>query len=611
MTRQCWKPRKAPTGASGAVILLIFVALGVCGDGAWGMDKSRYISISEIKPGMEGYFLTVFSSQGVQKYPLEVISVVPDWQPARDAILVRAKDPISEKSGAVAGCSGSPMFLDGRIAGALAAGFTGGKEPLYFVTPIEYMLDIGTAGPGSAAVQAGGMTVGPVVDLKDFERKYQEYLHARFSSGAAGTTAMMPLVTSLPERVCRQMSDSLASAGFAAIPGGGEMASDAAGTKADGPLFVPGGVIAVPLLSGDMTMAVTGTVTEVADGKIYAFGHSFTGLGPIDLPIATGTVHVVVPSLTRSFKFSSPGKIVGTLQFDENCGIMGRVGQTPTLIPLSIEVKYFNDPKVRRYDCRMAADPTRGPQILQSAISGAGTMQGSVPEEHTVRYHGRIEVKGFAPIVLDNVSSGRELTDLLTEASSIMGMLMNNRYAKVQFGAMSFGVQVTAQDTQAVIADVELSDPKVKAGESLKLTVRLQTIGSQKQLRQAELTIPTDLGPGPYELLVAGADDYEKYLRKTGMYRFTAYDLETMVSAIRTLVAIRRDRIYVVLSLPPSGLAIEQTELPRMPGTKALLMQDPRRTVELQPVMGRVEKQVETGFVVRGAKTMRVVVEPK
>ena len=358
-------------------------------------------------------------------------------------------------------------------------------------------------------------------------------------------------------------------------------------------------------------MAATGTVTEVADGKIYAFGHSFTGLGPVELPIATGTVHVVVPSFTRSFKFSSPGKIVGTLQFDENCGIMGRVGQTPTLIPLSIEVEYFNDPKVRRYDCRMAADPTRGPLILQSAIGGAGMMQGTAPVEHSVRYHGQIEVKGFAPIVLDNVSSGRELSDLMSEASSIMGMLINNRYAKVQFGAMSFGVQVTAQDTQAAIADVELSDPKIKAGESLKLTVQLQTIGSQKQLRQAELTIPADLGPGAYELLVAGADDYEKYLRKTGMYRFTAYDLETMVSAIRTLTEIRRDRIFVVLSLPPSGLAIEQTELPRMPGTKALLMQDPRRTVELQPVMGRVEQQVETGFVVRGSKTMRVVVEPK
>ena len=496
MTRRCWKPQRAPTGASAAAILLILFALGVCGDGAWGMDKSRYISISEVKPGMEGYFLTVFSGQAVQKYPLEVISVVPDWQPARDAILVRAKDPQSEKAGAIAGCSGSPMFLDGRMAGALAAGFTAGKEPLYFVTPIEYMLDIGTAGPGNAA-PAGGMTVGPVVDLKDFELKYKEFLQSRFSSGTAGTTTMMPLVTSLPERVCRQMSESLAGAGFAAMPGGGQMASDAAGAKADGPLFEPGGVIAVPLLSGDMNMAATGTVTEVADGKIYAFGHSFTGLGPVELPIATGTVHVVVPSLTRSFKFSSPGKIVGTLQFDENCGIMGRVGQTPTLIPLSIEVEYFNDPKVRRYDCQMAADPTRGPLILQSAIGGAGLMQGTAPLEHSVRYHGQIEVKGFAPIVLDNVSSGRELSDLMSEASSIMGMLLNNRYAKVQFGAMSFGVQVTPQDTQAAIADVELSDPKIKAGESLKLTVQLQTIGSQKQLRQAELMIPADLGPGP------------------------------------------------------------------------------------------------------------------
>ena len=609
MTMNRWNPQKSPLGASGGMILLMLLVLGTCFGVALGMDKSRYISIEEVKPGMEGYFLTVYSGQTVQKYPLEVISVVPKWQPARDAILVRAKDPVSEKSGAIAGCSGSPMYLDGRLAGALAAGFTAGKEPLYFVTPIEYMLEIGTAGPGSSA--ARGVEAGPVVDFKAFERKYQQYLQDWFSPQTTGTATMIPLVTSLPDRVCNQMSDTFSRMGFVAVPGGGQMASDAAGTKSDGSLFEPGGVIAVPLLSGDMTMAATGTVTEVADGKIYAFGHSFTGLGPVELPIAPGTIHVVVPGVTRSFKFSSPGEIVGTLQFDENCGIMGRVGNPPPLIPLIIEVEYFNDPKVRRYDCRLAADPVRGPTILQSAIGGAGLMQGTAPVEHTVRYRGKIEVDGFAPIVLDNISSGRELTDLMSEASSIMGMLMTNRYAKVQLEAMSFGIQVTTGDTQAAIADVVMSDSQVKPGETLKLTVELRTIGSHKQIRQAELTIPEDLGQGAYELLVAGSDDYEKYLRKTGVYRFTAYDLKTMVAAIRSLTEIRRDRIYVVLSLPPSGLAIEQTELPRVPGTKVLLMQDPRRTAELLPMAERVEKRIETGFVVRGSKTMRLVVEHK
>lgn len=421
---------------------------------------------------------------------------------------------------------------------------------------------------------------------------------------------MMPLVTSLPERVCRQMSESFARIGFDAIPAAGQMAGEAEEASPE-PRFEPGGVIAVPLLSGDITMAATGTVTEVADGKIYAFGHSFTGLGPVELPIAPGTVHVVVPHLTRSFKFSSPGEIVGTLHFDENCGIMGKVGNPPPLIPLTIEVEYFNDPQVRRYDCRLAADPVRGPTILQSAIGGAGLMQGTAPVEHTVRYRGKMEIEGFAPLVLDNVSSGRELTDLLSEAGSIMGMLIGNRYGKVKFGPMSFGIQVTAGDTQAAIADVVLSNSKVNPGEVLKLTVELRTIGSHKQMRLAELTIPRDLPPGPYELLVMGADEYEKYLRKTGVYRFTAYDLETMMAAIRMLTQIRRDRVYVALSLPPSGLAIEQTELPRMPGTKTLLMQDPRRTVELQPMSERVEETIETGFVVRGSKSLRVTVERK
>jgi hypothetical protein len=610
MTRQCWRLQPTPSAVRGVVFLSILIVLGWIPP-AKGMDKSRYIAVSEIKPGMEGYFLTVFEGQKIEKYPLVVLSVVPNWQPARDAILVRAKDPISEKSGAIGGCSGSPMILDGRIAGALAAGFTAGKEPLYFVTPIEYMLDIGTAGPGSAVAQTGGIPVGPVIDLKEFDRQYQDYLQSHYAPQTAGASNLMPLVTSLPERVCSQLNSSFERMGFLAVPGGGKMAAEAAGSKPAKPIFEPGGVIAVPLLSGDITMAATGTVTEVVDGKIYGFGHSFTGLGPVDLPLCSGEIHAVVSSITRSFKYSSPGDIVGRLQFDETCGIMGRVGNPPPLIPLTIEVEYFNDPKVRKYVCQMATEPTRSPLILQSAISGAGLMQGSAPIEHSVRYKGRIEVKGYEPFVLDNVSSGRELSDLLSEASSIMAMLMNNRFAKVQFGPMSFNIQVTASDTQAAIADVEMVDPRIKAGHTLKLSVELQTLQSRKQVQQITLDTPEDLNPGAYELLICGADEYEKYLRKVGMYRFTAYDLDTLVRAIRTLTGIRRDRLYAVLSLPPTGLAIEQTELPRVPGSKALLLQDPRRTVELQPMMGRVEKQVPSAFVVRGAKTLRVVVEPK
>ncbi len=615
MKKRSSKYRPDVRGNAAVTVQFIFLLLLVWNVGtASAMDANRYISIQEVKPGMEGYFLTVFSGQKIEKYPLEVIGVVKNWQPSRDSILVRAKDPLSEKVGGIAGCSGSPAYLDGRLAGALAATFSAGKEPLYFVTPIEYMLEIGTAGPGS---HAGPTTIVPVtnpIDLKIFHQKYEEMLHRQFqaSSERQGHGTIMPLVTSLPEDVCRRLSDRFAMMGFAAMPsGGGNADQTSTGTTNREKSFQPGGVIAVPLLSGDITMAATGTVTETVGDWVYAFGHSFTGLGPVELPISTGTVYVVVSTLTRSFKYSTPGEIVGALKFDENCGIRGQVGAQAKLVPLTIDVVYFNDPKIRRYDCLMAMEPSRSPMLVQSAISGAGMMQGTVPQEHHVSYRGQITIKGHSPIEINNVSSGRELMDLLSEAGSVVGMLINNRFARVEFESISFWVDVQPGDTQAAIESVEISDPQVKAGDTVELRIGLQTILSRQRIQRINLTIPDDLPPGSYEILVAGADEYEKYLRKIAMFRFTAYDLDTLIAGLKTILEIRRDRIFVTLTLPASGLAIEQMELPGLPATKALLMQDGRRTLNSQPLIGRVEKQIETGFVVRGVKPLKITVEPR
>jgi len=151
-------------------------------------------------------------------------------------------------------------------------------------------------------------------------------------------------------------------------------------------VLIPGACLVVPLVSGDITMEAIGTVTEVVGKKIYGFGHSFLGYGPIDLPMATGQVHAVVSSVFRSFKFGSALETIGALTTDEATGVIGRIGAKAKMIPLTIKVERYNDFEERVYNCRIANNRLLTPLVLGPTVAGAALMLGNLPPEHTIEY---------------------------------------------------------------------------------------------------------------------------------------------------------------------------------------------------------------------------------
>jgi len=580
-------------------------------------DPARYIGLDEIEPGMDAYCLTEYGTDGIERFDLKVVDVVRDFEPGRDVILVEGTDARFIHTGPVAGCSGSPVYIDGRLAGALAFAWMNSKDPLYGATAIEDMLKVGEGRTDQAPNPGPAYTFdySKPIDLAAVDRQITSPPFARANTSGGISTLPCPLITSgLPTEVCEQLSTAVKPFGFMVIPGIGG-AGQAAGADDGGASdpdekrkLTPGACLAVPLVTGDMTMAVYGTVTEVRGQNVYGFGHAFMGYGPVDLPMATGKVHTVITSSVRSSKLARVVEIVGALRTDEGAGILGQVGAKAKTFGVTVRVNRYNDQE-RLYNCQVACNRLLTPSSLRSIVSGAGLYLGDLPPDHTVQYKTSIAIEGFEPIVFENVSTGFGLMQMASEGAGAVALLMNNPYAEAVIESVDFDVRIVPKDTISHIWSAELSDPKVKAGEEVQIDVIIESVRTEKKKYRIDMKIPEDLRPGKYELVVCGSRDYELFLMKVVPYKFIGQTLPDLVQALGDTLKVRRDRLYCYLVLPSGGIILEKAELPDLPATKMLVLQSAKRPIATQPYPHWLEKTVDTGTVVLNKRTMRITVE--
>ena len=580
-----------------------------------GWDPAKYISLDEIKPGMDGYCLTEYGIEGIEKFALKVIDVVRDFEPGRDVILVQGTDDRFIHTGPVAGCSGSPVYIDGRMAGALAYAWTYSKDPLYAATAIGDMLRVGE-GKAAGAEPAFAFDYSKPIDLAEISRQIATPRPSQKNRFGGASTLPCPLVASgLSVEALEQLNNAVEPFGFTVVPGIGgssvQASEDAEGGLDAGDaekVLAPGACLVVPLVSGDMTMAVYGTVTEVRGETVYGFGHPFMGYGAVDLPMATGKVHTVITSMVRSNKLAKLIKTVGAFTNDEGSGILGKIGAEAQTFPLTVRVDRYNDVE-RVYNCRVASNRMLTPSLITSIISGATLYLGDLPPDHTVEYKTSIGIKGFEPIVSQNVSTGLSTMQMAVEASSSIALLMNNPYEEVAIESMEFDIRIVPKDIVSHIWSANLSDTKVKAGEKIGIDVVIESVLTQKKKYQIDLEIPEDLKPGKYELTLCGSRSYEQFLIKTVPYKFIGRDLPDLVNALRDTLQVKRDLLYCYLVLPSRGIVIEKAELPDLPATKMLVLQSLARPMKTQLYPHWIEKNLDIGTVVINKRTVPITVE--
>ncbi len=563
----------------------------------------EYIDIDDIVPGSEAYCLTVLEGTTIERFPLKIVDIVKNSEPGRDIILVVGTGDRFKHTGSVKGHSGSPVYIDDKLAGALSHGWSFSKDPLYIVTPIKEMLRVEKAAdahPSQAA--AYSFDFSQPIDLAEVSDVCRETVNSSFGS------QKLPLVTSFPEHVCDELSTLFKNTSLMPIAAS---VSSSGNTAAK---IEPGSVLAVPFITGDITMAAIGTATEVKGDKVFAFGHIFRGLdfGAVDLPMTSGTVHTVVSSVAISFKIASPGPIVGAIRGNESTGIYGEIGAKPYMIPLNITVDRgrANRPGLKKtYNCMAASDRFFTPLIMQSAIMGACSMQGPLSQEHLIEYKATVKLKDGKEISFENVSSGQGFGEMLIDATAPIAMLLNNPYKKTELASVDFNVKILPESITARILSLELSDTKVKPGQTITASVILSSFRAQKTMHTFDLQIPLNAQPRKYSITVTGGYGFETFLKKNAPYKFMALNLDSLVSSLQNILDIKRNMLYLTMPLPSSGIVIKNQPLPYLPKTKALMLNDKKRTILITEQKHWVQKQKELDHIAIGSKTITITVE--
>ncbi|HOQ05266.1 MAG TPA: SpoIVB peptidase S55 domain-containing protein [Anaerohalosphaeraceae bacterium] len=584
------------------VILQLLMQPGASPLSAAPLDPSRHIPLEQVRPGMEGYCLTVLEGTAVEKFPLKVLSIVRNAEPGSDFILVVGTDERFKTVGSVQGCSGSPVYLDGRLAGALAAGWSDALEPLYLVRPIQDMLNIESPAP-SGQVPSLAPEPKDLIHPEKAQKRYLDWLGKTCSS----RRTMLPLMMSVPAGAAQSIQPIFESLGFAAFTGAA--ADESAGTQGQSQI-TPGGVLSVVLCGGDISIAAIGTATDVVGDTVYGYGHSLLGTGAVQLPMAAGYIHTTIARRSISFKFGSPGPILGTLTSDQAAGIFGRIGQEPPMLPLRIHLERTDLGQTKEFNCRVAVHPMLTPLILRVVIMSAALYYGDLPQEHSLEYQGTVEIEGEEPIQFKNISTDSEALVPASEISGIANLLMNNPYRPAGIRSVELSLRISGRSRAAEIWAAELSDDKPKPGRSVTVRAVLESFRTDKTVHSIHLPIPAELKAGTYMLQVLDREEYLAFLQKASPHQFTAEDLPSMLEAVRRIVQMPRNQLTAVLLLGRGGIAIRHQDLPDLPSSRVLLLQDNRRFTPAMPLQNWIQTQITMDWVPSGNITVPIQIEP-
>jgi hypothetical protein len=455
------------------------------------------IPIEQIKPGMTGYGLTVFSGFKIERFKVQVIDVIRNFLPKQDLFLIRAEHPVLRQTGVVGGMSGSPIYLDGKLAGALAYGWRFAKEPICGVTPIKHMLDLlqrKPRGPQSTSWTAASRVPVDSQALAALSPA-QRWWKLPFPRPAKPSQAMLspvavPLnVAGLSTEAIADVRRAFASYGFEPVQGGGS-------GRAEGPdKYELGGAVGVQLISGDMNMAGTGTVTWIDGTKVLAFGHRMFNAGEIYVPTVTARVNHTLANLQRSFKLASPARRLGSLVQDRQAGIMVDTAQGIGTVPLTVTMRSQGPARVFRANLarHRLLTPTLASSVFNSALSEAL----SDVDHATFKIATRISIKGHKPVyVEDNLyaSSGVVMTaTIFSRAIRTLREVLNNDFEPVQIERLDIDLDVKyAVDAVEIIA-VAVNQTTVKPGERINVAVTFRPYSGSDYTKAYPLDIPATL----------------------------------------------------------------------------------------------------------------------
>jgi len=595
-------------------------------------QNSKFMSVDEVRQGMKGFGKTVFQGTTIEQFDVEVLGVLKNFAPRQDMILARLSGGPLEKTGVIAGMSGSPVYIDGKLVGAVAYAFPFAKEPIAGIQPILQMLGILDQKPGSTPkiAQASSGTLpsesptafvlGQLQKLADGIPLHQLLLPQSLLSAspfqAGGAPSLMhiqtPLLVSGASQTALQQFAPLFNAfGFTPVQAGG--GASAASLKAAAPSKLePGSSVNVEMIRGDLSWSANGTVTYVDGDRVYAFGHPNLSAGPTDVPMSAGYVISLLPNVQNSFKLAVPLDVVGSFQQDRSTGIAGTLGATSKMIPVSVKLTSSMS-TVNQYHFEVASDRFLTPPLMNFIVFNAITASERTLGEMTLSISGQIHVKNHEPVNIGNVFSSDMNGPVMASIAAVTPIqyLLMSGYDGVEIDKIDLEITSTDRKTNAQLERISVDKNEVRPGETITLTSYLRASDGALIVERNPVQIPSGLPAGSVQLLVGDGST----VTTSELRRGSATVPTDVKQVIKELNKLRKnDRLYIKILSSEPGVVIGGQELPSLPPSMTAVINTDRSSS--RSVSGTASSTVreyelpQSKYVIQGQRSLNLTVKP-
>jgi len=587
-----------------------------------------YFPIDDVKPGMEATALTVWQGEKVEEFKVHILGVLRNViGPKRDLILARLEGGPLATTGVIAGMSGSPVYIDGRLVGAVSYSLGAfSKEPIAGITPINEMIDAATLDSPRAPVGVKARLEIPITRdsvaaalrssfswVRPFaDRPGDVQVLGPMSSDVTGQIATMlrPISTPLAmggfgSDVTELLSGAFRDYGFLPMAGAAG-AADAPSESSTG--LKPGDAVGVNLISGDFQMGATGTVTEVTGNKVYAFGHPFYNLGPIQFPMTKAYVHTLLPSLTASMKIATTGRLIGTVSQDRATTIAGTLGSGPEMIPVKLSLQSDRGFK-KSFEFQVVNDQVFTPLFTYASIlSTLGSYERETgAASFTIR--GKLTVKSHTDIQIDDLFTGDRAA--LNASASVMAplaFLVGNDFEPIDIESVDLTIDSTEQPRTATIERVWLDAARAKAGNTVPLKVLMRNYRGEEVLRTVPIDIPSNAN-GTLQVMVSDGSRLAQWERREVRQPTEPRSVPQMIRALNT--ARKNNRLYVRLLAPDAGAVVSGEPLSALPPSVLGVLEADRSAGEFVPLRNSTlgEWDLPMEYAVVGSRTLTITLD--
>jgi hypothetical protein len=624
------KSFKKSTGNFLIALILLAGSISVFGQGRMSKTAAKtsestaaLFPLEDLRPGMKGIARSVFSGSAPEEFNLEILGVLPGFTgPRQSTIIARLSGPNVDRTGVFAGMSGSPVFINDRLVGAIAYSFPFSKEPICGITPIRQMIEIFEQ--GNDKLKRTEARRVSFTELASAEWKPRLPKPAFTSASLiAPVTAGSPLVPLMGQQIQQiatpvvfggisqeslsLFASELTRSGLLPVSGVGGSAAITPMEPFDEKTLTPGTSVSVQLTRGDYSIAASGTVTFRDGEQIYAFGHPFLGLGGSDMPMTESSVVTVIANSYNSFKLAVPGRMVGSISQDRATGVFGQLGHAPKMIPVKINLHTSRD-RVEQFSYEVVSDEFLTPLLVNITVFNTiATHERSIGES-TITVDGSIVVDGQAPIAVQRrFSSGNAAVLAAGSIATPVSALLGSGFDEVNIKSIVVDIDSSEEKRAATLERISLDRTEVGRGENVEIQAYVRTDSGKQFVERIPVQIPADAPSGPLMIMVGdGATLQESSTARS----FVPKDLSQLVVAINKTK--KNDRLYLRLLRPAPGVVIGASELPNLPPSVVATLNNDRNSGGYTPtILAQVyERELSPAeFVISGQQVISVIVK--